>query len=332
MDSNRSLARPLKRWLTTLAATLLLTSLSALPAHAEALVLEGKDGWLFPGWESLNTVDAAGIDASIALIQSANTLLAAREVQLLVLVVPMKAPFYPDRLPEGQTISPAVRGRYPSILAALARSGIKTIDAQPALHSVEQGKQTAFYRADYHWSAWSAEATAAALAEVIRNGKKLNGKEGTGTVLGEWVSERSYGDLAAHFLSPEKRKAIGRDVFQIRSAALDKKDLLDDAPAPVHVVGNSFVQPHLGFAQKLSSSIDRPVSLTWNPGNIGPWFTFLQYLESKEFAQQKPQFIVWQFNEGQMHLTPKATSQWDAKAIIADEVWRSRVSAAINKK
>ncbi len=236
---------------------------------------------------------------------------------------------YPQRLPPGVAVSAEVAARYPYIQSLLSQAGVRSVDGLAVLQAVEQGAQTAFYRADYHWSAWSAEASAAAAAGLLVQHWTLRGQAGGASPLGEWTSERHFGDLASSFMSPEQRKAIGRDVFVVRAPAAERQGLLDDAPAPVHVVGNSFVQPYFGFPQKLSSVIDRPVSLTWTVGNVGPWKTLLDYVESAQFSARQPQVIVWQLNEGQLQFGPNAHGRWDAKSLMTLEAWRSRLAKAL---
>jgi alginate O-acetyltransferase complex protein AlgJ len=311
---------------------LLFVFVSLPPANtiANESVLVGKDGWLFPNWESLTKSDKPAIDATIALIRHAKDLFAARNIGLVVMVVPMKATFYPQRLPAGQAVSPAVKERYKYILEALKRAQITTFDLDPVLHRVENGTQTAFYRADYHWTAQAAEASADAAAEVIRKGWTLTGKNGTGAPLGPWINERRYGDLAANFMSPEERTSVGKDLYVVRDTA-KHKNLLDDNPAPVQVVGNSFVLPYLGFTQKLSNDLDRPVGLTGNPGNVGPWATMLQCVQSPGFAKQPPQVILWQFNEAQLQNRPDTPGAWDSGSNIAPEAWRARMTQALQQ-
>lgn len=267
-------------------------SLSGTAVQAASSVITGKDSWLFPAWESLNKVDNPGTARSIALIKDVQQQLAREKIALVVLVVPMKAPFYAQRLPADQPLSPAVVQRYERLQGDLSKASLTTLNLKPILQQTEQGKQTAFYRADYHWTAWSAENSADATAKLITARYRLQGEPGGGAVLGEWFDKRAFGDLASNFLPAIKRKAIGRDIYTVRHQ-VEKDLLIDDAPAPVQVIGNSFVQPYLGFTQKLSNALDRPVTLTWNPGDVGPWATLLQYLESPDFAQHKPQVIVW---------------------------------------
>jgi alginate O-acetyltransferase complex protein AlgJ len=136
-----------------------------------------------------------------------------------------------------------------------------------------------------------------------------------------------YGDLAA-LLPPDRKRAIGKDRFIVREEA-DGGGLLPDATPVVQVVGNSMVQPYLGFPQRLSHTLARPVGLTWKFGDTGPWKTLLDYLESPAFVQQKPQAVVWQFNEGQMAYGPGASGQWDASSIMAEAAWLDRVEKAL---
>ncbi|MFS8036189.1 alginate O-acetyltransferase AlgX-related protein [Xanthobacter sp. AM11] len=304
---------------------------AAAPATAQTSIIMGKDGWLFPGWESITTLDRSGIEADVGLIREAKTALAARGITLLTMVVPLKATFYQDKLPVGTAISADIAGQYDFIQDQLKKAGIDTVDLRPAMKSVQTGRQTSFYRADYHWTSWSSEAAADAVAKAIKAKiPKLAGAPG-GDKLGEWVTQRHLGDLAQRFLTPDQQKQVGPDLYTVRAPAPAKSSLVDAGPAPVHVVGNSFVQPYLGFPQKLSNVLDRPVSLTWNPGNVGPWLTFLQYVGSPDFAKAPPQVIVWLFNEGPFHSGPQAADQWDATSLMSRETWRDRMLAAVRK-
>lgn len=304
----------------------------ALPAAAQNGVIMGQGGWLFPGWESLTVLDKAGIARTIGLLKDTQTALAAKNIKLLPVVVPLKASFYTDKLPNGTKISADVAGQYDYILAEMKKAGLDTVDLRPALKSVQTGKQVIFFRADYHWSAWSAEAAADAVAQAIKaSGIKLSGAAGSGDKLGSWVTQRHMGDLAERFLTPDQQKQVGPDLYTVRVQPAAKGDLVDNAAAPVQVVGNSFVQPYLGFPQKLSNALDRPVALTWNPGNVGPWVTFLQAVSAPDFARKPPQVVVWQFNEGPFHSSPEATDQWDASSIMTSQQFRDRMQEALRK-
>lgn len=313
--------------------------LLCLATQAAPAVIEGKDGWLFAGWESGDKVDHHALAANAKLLQEAQALLAARDIKLLVMVVPSKAVFYPQRLPTSAALSPEIAGRYAEVLAQLEQAGVATFDDRAVLQAVEGAKaegdgaatQTAFYRADYHWTAWSAEASAAAVAKLITSRWPLPASASPGDKLGAWTNDRHYGDLAANFMSAEDRKRIGRDSYTVRTTPEAGAALLDGAPPQVIVVGNSFVQPYLGFPQKLSNALNQPVGLTWNPGNISPWKTLLDAVSNPEFARHKPKVVVWQFNEARMETGLDSTQAWDAGSAMPASAWRSKLGAALGK-
>jgi len=303
--------------------------LTAASAQAQS-VLIGKNGWLFYAPDNLTAAAKPGIDNSVQLMRAAQDALQARGIGLVVLVAPLKARLAEDKLPDGTAIAPAARDRYANIIASLRNAGIQTVDLMPVLKSVEHDGQTAFFPKDAHWTAWSAEAAAAATADVIGQNWKLGGDAGTGTPLGGWIKERHFSDLS-QFMTAAQRKEIGQEIYAVRAIQPESGDLLGGAAAPVHVIGNSFVQPYLGYPQALSHALDRRVGLTWKYGNFGPWFMFLEYLESPAFRQARPQVIVWQFNEIQVMFGPNTSGQWDASSLVSEDNWRSRVQAAVSK-
>jgi alginate O-acetyltransferase complex protein AlgJ len=322
--------RPLEN---LIAATAVLLA-TALPALARDAVLEGKQNWLFAGWESLTTTKPAAEKSSIGLIAGASRLFAKKDIKLIVLIVPLKPRYYEPLLPDGAAMSDEIRKRYDALLTELRAGGVTAVDVRDAFKTVIAGKQEVFYRADFHWTTFAAEASADQVAALILSTGPLPGKAGTGMKLGEWINDRHLGDLAANFLSPERKRAIGPEAYVIRQAPkaeAGKADagLLDSDPAPVAVVGNSFVQPYFGFSQRVSSKIDRPVSLKWNPGDIGPWASLLQYLKSTEFKSSPPQFVVWQFNEAQLQNGPDAVGEWASQSIISPTDWNARVQEAL---
>ena len=316
-----------RRRLTCIAATVLLST----AIWAEVRVIEGSEGWLFPTWENMTMVDKPRIDANLTAIATVKDQLAERGIQLIVLVVPMKASFYADRLPKSHPISSAVMQQYEYIDAGFHAAGVKTVGVANALRALEQTKQLAFFRTDYHWSAQGAEASADATAVLVQRQVKFDKEPEGGNKLGEWVNTRRYGDLATRFMTAEQRVTLRREVFRIRSEPKEAKSLLDDDPAEIHVVGNSFVQPYLGFPQKLSQAMNRPVSLTWNYGNVGPWAIFLKYLESDDYRTNKPKVILWQLNEPRMDAGPDSKNSWDGASLMSMETWMQRVRTSIAK-
>ncbi|WP_343590644.1 twin-arginine translocation pathway signal [Paracidovorax wautersii] len=306
----------------------------ALPAAAQqpqvgTLAVIGKDGYLFAGWGNAATPDWAGIDATVVRVAEVHKLLAAKGIALVVPVLPDKMALYEDKLPDGMSLSPEMRTRYARILEKMRAADIPTFDDDSILRGLVRSGQPVYYRTDQHWTQPAADATAQATADLIRSlVPQLAGAPGTGFALGSMSNERRFGDLADRFLSPEQRKSVGREIFSVRRA-VEADSLLGEVQAPVHVTGNSMVQPYFGFPQKLSNLLDRRVSVNWKPGDVGFWSILLEYLESDAYRKQPPQVLVWQLFEPNFHLGPDARGLWDAASVISDADWSRRLKAAL---
>lgn len=297
------------------------------PAFAEA-VLFGKNQWLFYAADDMKQAAGDSIHANVALMKDAEQALQAQGIGLVVLVIPLKARFESDHLPDGVSFSTGAQGRYAAMVQALARADIPSVDLMGVLTKVGQDGHDVFFKKDSHWTAWSAEAAAQATATLIGQHWKLPGAAGGGDVLGDWVKERRFSDFT-ELMTAAQRKSVGQEVYTVRKRPTQQAGLLDEQASVVHVVGNSSVQPYLGFAQMLSHQLDRPVGLTWKYGNYGPWSVFVNYLESADFRQHRPSVIVWQLNEAQLLYGPDVPGQWDASALIPAATWRERVRKAV---
>ncbi|KRG84460.1 hypothetical protein ABB34_09230 [Stenotrophomonas daejeonensis] len=307
---------------------ILLALAASIPAHAQS-ALVGKEGWVFYAGDEILHSDMQAVHRNVALMRDAGEQLQAAGVGLVVVVVPLKARLAQQKLPEGVVLGDAVQERYAAIMREFAAAGVVATDAMRALAAVQAQGMPAFFRTDSHWTAWSAEATGVATAELIKRHWSLSGQPGTGKRLGPWVKERRFSDLA-DLMGAAQRKAIGPEVFTIRNPDAEG-GLLDDDVAVVHVVGNSSAQPYLGFSQALSNGIDRPVGLSWKYGNFGPWAVLLEYLESPEFREHRPQVLVWQLDESQMLYGPDAPGQWDNASTMSEQQWRQRLRGALGQ-
>lgn len=322
-----SVFSPRRRTLLCWPAALALPGMAA--AQVETLAIVGKDNYIFAGWGNSGPPDDKGIDATVARMAEVRRLLAARGTTLVVPVLPDKMSFHEDKLPEGKAITAETRARYAGILGRMQAADIPTFDGAATLRAVQAAGQPVYYKTDQHWTQAGADAMAQGTADVIRRlVPTLAGAPGTGLALGTVSNERRFGDLAERFLTPEQRRAVGRETFTVRRTS-ESDNLLGDALAPVHVTGNSMVQPYFGYPQKLSNLIDRPVTVNWKPGDVGFWIVLLDYIESAGFRKQPPQVLVWQLFEPNFHLGPEARGLWDAASIVTESDWSRRVKAAL---
>jgi alginate O-acetyltransferase complex protein AlgJ len=318
-------SKPLPRsfFLCSLAAAAI--GLSARPAAAADLIIQGKGDWLFPAWESLTDPGTAGIAEATKTIAAANRVFKAAGIDLLVEVVPMKARFYPDRLPDGTALTPAVAARYGAILAGLTAAGVANFDVDAVLRTVTQ---QVFLRTDYHWTEWSAETVAQAAAKTLQSMVSLPASPEPLPPLTAFYTQSQTGDLEA-LLPADRQKSIGAEPITTRVIDATRVQLLDSSKADVHIVGNSFSMPYLGFPEMLAEALHEPVGVTAKFGNAGPWETMVQYLEAPEFAARHPRAIVWQFEEGLFMHGPGSTGFWDVASLMSDQTFLARVAKAV---
>lgn len=301
------------------------------PATTQAeAVIEGKNGWLFAGWEKLDAYPKQAVDHNLTLIADVHRQLKQHGIDLVIMVVPTKAVLYKHYLPDTVQLPPDVKNAYSTVIQQLHQYQIVTFDGSTILNQMINNQQDVFLRTDYHWTALAAEAFAQATADTIRQSIGIPQSSSSGEHLGEWSNARYYGDLATHFLTEKDRKRIGKDLFTVRKPVTnDVSSLLDDEPPRIEVVGNSFVQPYFGYSQKLSNTLNQSVGLTWNSGDHSSWYTFLQALQKNDIGERK--IIVWQWNLDRLAASADSKEAWVADSVMSENDWKSSVKQALDK-
>ncbi len=308
----------------------------ASPARAaESPTMIGKNGWLFPSWERLQDPEDALSKQQLDLIAKARDLFATKGIAFVLAMLPMKARYYLDQLPNGTTMSPAVRARYGNLLRWAADRKIMTVDLASAILPVGSvPDETIFLHTDQHWTGWSAEAAGAALADFIKANIALPPPKGPGAILGNWMTSHWLGDLAK-LLPPEEQARYAPETYITREPIDVDLPLQDKAgndiavPDPaVRLVGGSVLRPFFGLPQKMSNMLDRPIALTWLRGDTGQWKTLLNYVESPGF-RNKPSVIVWEMPEAEMPRGPMSPGWWFKSSLMTSDEWLTRFTAAV---
>ena len=301
-------------------------------AKIQGLLIVGKDDWLFPIWDDVTHTDLKAIDTVCALFDTAIDVLAKAKIQTVMMVTPVKSRVLRDMMPDDVRYAPDVETRYDRLRAALGKNGTQVPDLAATLIALHKAQPSLpiFFKGDTHWTAAGAEAAAATVAKVIKEKIKLPPASGAGVAFAPAVGKlkQEKNDLSAMLQGPEKAK-YKLEEYPIHTVAQNAGSLLEgDAPADVVVIGNSFTQPRLGFANMLSNQLGRPVTLHWKVHQFGPYFTLLDYLATPGFKAHKPALIVWDFHESDVIMGPEHKDSWGPSAMSSAE-FLSKLHAAL---
>lgn len=283
------------------------------------LVAVGKEGWLFPIWDEVRHTDLKRVGKVAELLKNTVDILKQAHIQVVFVLTPTKSRVYREFLPEDFKFAPDADRRYPQALEELLRAGGSAIDLLPSLMAYRGANpgEAVFFKGDTHWTAAGAQAAAAELARSIRAKVVLPASAKPGAILTPPTTLTwEKNDLAA-LLPPSEISKYPLEAYRIRQPAEAKggADLIADDTADVVVVGNSFMQPKLGFASMLSNQLNRPVSLSWKVHQFGPYQTLLDYLATDAYRHRKPSLIVWNLHETDMTLPIDARDGWGQNAM-----------------
>ena len=285
-------------------------------------VVIGKGGWLFPIWDSATYIDPKAIvqvmdtiTASIALFRKAN-------IQIAVCLLPAKSRVYADFLPAGHKTSAAVERRYADGLKSLAAAGAIGFDLAGFMQACRKTAphDDLWFKADTHWLPIGAASAAAEMANHIKASAQLPPSAQPGVTLSApQTATHPHDDLSA-LLPPGEREKYPTESYLTRvPVASGAASLLEDDAPDVVVVGNSFMQPDFGYAETLSSELNRPVGLAWRVHQFSPYWNMLDYLKSPGFTRQRPKLIVWTFHEVDLNTSLDVTEVWNDTAMKASD-------------
>ena len=292
------------------------------PARAAIvdLVAIGRDGWLFPIWDEVRDFDVKRLALVAGVCGSVIEAFTKANIQVAFAVTPVKSRVYQALLPDDFKFGAEPEKRYGAALEALNRIAFAPDLLAPLVAQRDANKAApVFFKADTHWTGNGSQTTATELARQIQEHYQAPASAQAGTKLAPpSVQTWARNDLADLLPAAMSVKYSPEDYrIQQAAAAAGGAALLEDDAADVAVVGNSFMQPKLGFAPMLSNKMNRPVGLFWKVHQFGPYQTLLGYLASESFRRKRPALIVWNLHETDMTVMPDRRDVWGQNAMPA---------------
>ncbi len=303
----------MERSLTTLGrrGAALLPLASLLPGRAGAqqasLITPGRDGWLFPAWEDIREPNTAELRQVSDLVADAITMIRGAGIAVAIVLIPMRARIYPEKLPDNFRMASATAERYATLLARWRGAGALMPDLASRFAALRRSQnETVFFSADNHWKPVAAYAAAEEVARLAAP-LGLPAVARGGTRLGEWGTLTMRDNDLAGLLPPAEARRYQPERYRVRALPQASGGLLveDDAANDVAVLGNSFVLPGFGFTPALSQALNRPVTLFVRAGNFGHWRILTEYLGGGLFRANRPKLLVWELLEGDMVHPPE---------------------------
>jgi alginate O-acetyltransferase complex protein AlgJ len=259
---------------------------------------------------------------AIKTIGEAIRLFQASRIAIAICLVPSKSRVYKEFLPDDFRFGPDAERRYATALQELRAAGVIVPDLAGLFAAVRKAMPGVdlFFRGDTHWLPPAAEQAAIEMARLILAAGKLPPSTRPGSTLdAPRAMVQNRNDLAA-LLPPELQVKFPPQRFEVRlPAATGPAGLLVDDNADVLVIGNSFAQPNYGYAPMLSNRLGRPVALSWRVHQFSPYWSILNYLKGEDFRRQRPNFIVWYFQEFDMETSADDRGAWGPNAMAPAE-------------
>ncbi len=303
----------------------------------------GDDGWLFfsdsvdhltgPGFletaylvkraaSGSEWVSAPQPDPRLAIIDF-HQQLKLRNIELVVMPVPVKASIHPEKLTRSLEASaaPVHNASFSRFLEDLETNGVMVFDPSAALLEAKSTEDSAFLATDTHWRPEAMDHVAQTLAGFIS--KRITLPEVFSSPLTtEAAQVANRGDLAAMLRLPQDSSLYPMEYVSVQQV-VNASDVLwrPNPGADVLLLGDSFANiyslPFMGWgessglAASLSRHLERPIdTITRNDdGAYAPRLTLSQHLARGRDRLDGKKVVIWEFTSrelsfGDWRLTP----------------------------
>lgn len=264
-------------------------------------VRSGCPGWLFLADEMrIHPHAEANAEARAKKVVAVRDWLAARDIRLLVLLVPDKSRIAATELC-GLDRAAVLGDRLLRWRERLQQGGVSAVDPTAAMQALGPA---AFLRTDTHWSEAGAEAAATQLAAAVK-AMQIAPSPAQATERSVLPAARRPGDLvrlAGLDGLPESLQPAGEQVaasrFEVRGEAStgSEDDLFGDSQLPnIALIGTSFSR-NSNFIPLLEHQLGASLG---NFAKDGGEFSGAAkaYFTSEAFKQTPAQLLIWEINE-----------------------------------
>lgn len=270
-------------------------------------IVVGKDGWLFyrPGLryliEPLPAKSVAGApNDPVQAIVSFRDQLAAHDIRLLVVPIPVKASLQPGQLSNRAAGRTTDISRHSLALAQdLRDAGVEVLDLRPTLAG--QNGESLYLKTDTHWRPEGAALAAQTVADWLVAHRWI--ERGTEKFTQQARTISHSGDLVAMIKSPLLEKRIPPETLVCQQIVRsDGKPYADDPRSGILVLGDSFLRifhrdapGSAGFIAHLAFNLQQPLHAIVSDG--GASTLVRQELARRPGILASKRVVIWEFVE-----------------------------------
>ncbi|MFB3786979.1 MAG: hypothetical protein ACE15F_11500 [bacterium] len=274
----------------------------------------GRDGWFFykPAVDylvqPLDFKDKSSVlDDPVPAIVDFRNQLAARGIQLLVMIAPNKASIYPEKLTRrAEGLAEPVNHHTQRLMKRLRDADVALVDLFTAYAKdktrPEEKAEALYLTQDSHWSPRGMRLAAWLTAKRILDAGWV--AAGTAAYENTPVPIQRYGDILNMMRLPWLETLCEPEAIQAEQVIESGtgESYADDSAAPVLVLGDSFLRIYErdepgagGFTAHLARELRRPVAAIINDG--GASTLVRQELSRKHTLLANKRVVVWEFAE-----------------------------------
>jgi alginate O-acetyltransferase complex protein AlgJ len=273
----------------------------ALFFQGEPGVLVGRDGWLYSN-EELFSLDPSGraLEAAVDQIRAVRDALAARDISLVVALVPTKVVVCAEHLGRYRLPTP-LRERYGAARRAIGSLGVAVPDLLTPLREAA-ARGDVFLRTDTHWTAFGASIAAQALAKVVKPELDARGSSRARYTTQRGEPRERRGDLLSFLPLGRFAATLGpapdlvADVVTVADGD-GGPGLFGALKIPVALVGTSYSAAGAwNFDGALKEELRADVLKVAEEGR-GPFVPMRKYLESPAIDDPRPDVVIWEIPE-----------------------------------
>jgi alginate O-acetyltransferase complex protein AlgJ len=272
----------------------------------EKNVILGREGMGFYAEEFSGPLAIGNSLINVPAFVAIQRALSSRSISLSVVLVPIKARIYEDRMP--QLLPAIVNNRYDLFRNELEAKGVHTPNVNSYLlqHPARNSNLPLYFYADTHWTPQTAfdvgefvakEITQRVILDTVPPApttKTTTAKQISG--LKQLLEGSGDGDLIRLSTPDNPARTQIKPLTNMQLTKLESNTtLLEETPPPRIVQTGTSYSIYPALTDGLRHGLQRDVMLNARDG--GWYYTLRDYLASKEFQTKPPRVIIWEYPE-----------------------------------